>query len=318
MILVVAPGFLTTVQDEGRRGYRAFGMSWAGPMDRYAHAAANLLAGNPSGAAALEMTMAGGSFRFDEAAYVAVCGAEMGAEVNGAPTGNWCAFPVPAGGTLSFGTVRTGCRAYLAVRGGIDVPEVLGSRSTYTRAGIGGLGGRALAAGDLLAPGEGGNGETCPRSLSAPLIPSCGGEIRLRVLPGPQDDMFTPGGITTFFSAPYAVTDRNDRMGYRLDGPAVRHVGAADIVTDALMPGAVQVPGDGIPIVMAADCPTTGGYAKIGTVIGTDLRLLAQARRGDTVYFIRCPEEAAITALREERAAYAAIAESHSDARRGG
>jgi allophanate hydrolase subunit 2 len=125
--------------------------------------------------------------------------------------------------------------------------------------------------------------------------------------------MFTPGGITTFFSAPYAVTDRNDRMGYRLDGPAVRHVGAADIITDALAPGAVQVPGDGMPIVMMADCQTTGGYAKIGTVIGADLRLLAQSRCGDTVYFARCPEEEAVTVFREERAAYTAIKERFPD-----
>jgi len=121
--------------------------------------------------------------------------------------------------------------------------------------------------------------------------------------------MFAPDGIATFFSSAYAVADRNDRMGYLLEGPAVRHKGGADILTDALAPGAIHVPGDGMPIVMMADCHTSGGYAKIGTVIGPDLRLLAQARRGDTVRFNRCPEEEAVTALRGERAAYAAIGE---------
>lgn len=309
MIFVLEPGVLTTVQDEGRKGYRAFGMPWAGPMDRYAHAAANLLARNPPGAAALEMTLSGGTFRFEEAAYVAVCGADMGAVLGVEPVGNWRAFPVPAGGILSFRTAAVGCRAYLAVRGGIDVPFVMGSRSTYTRAGIGGAGGRALSAGDVLRVGKTPGEAEDPglRSLPGCFVPPSGGDARLRVLPGPQDDWFDPEGVATFFSASFVVTVRNDRMGYRLEGPSVRHVKGADIVTDALNPGAVQVPGDGMPIVMMADCQTCGGYAKIGFVIGPDLRRLAQARRGDTVRFSRCTESEAVEALREERAAYAAI-----------
>ncbi|OIP34557.1 MAG: hypothetical protein AUK27_07235 [Deltaproteobacteria bacterium CG2_30_66_27] len=309
MIVVLTPGFLTTVQDEGRRGYRAFGMPWAGAMDRYALAAANLLAGNPPGAAALEMTLSGGSFRFEEAAYVALCGADMGAALDGAPAGNRVAFPVAPGATLSLGSAARGCRACLAVRGGIDVPKVLGSRSTYTRAGVGGLGGRALVAGDLLRIGATplAGRRTESRSLPSRFILPCGGDARLRVLPGPQEDMFAPDGIATFFSSAYVVTDRNDRMGYRLEGPTVRHKAGAEIVTDGLTPGAVQVPGDGMPIVMTADCHTTGGYAKIGTVIGPDLRLLVQAGRGDEVCFVRCTDETAVAALREEREVYAAM-----------
>ncbi len=320
MIAVLASGFLTTVQDEGRRGYRAFGMPWAGAMDRYALAVANLLAGNPPGAAVLEMTLSGGSLRFEEAAYAALCGADMGAALEGAPAGNWVAFPIASGATLSFGTAARGCRAYLAVLGGIDAPVVLGSRSTYTRAGVGGFGGRALAGGDTLRIGPApAVGRFSPRrSLPAALVPPCGGDVRLRVLAGPQEDMFASDGIATFFSSAYTVTDRNDRMGYRLEGPAIRHNGEADIITDALAPGAVQVPGDGMPIVMMADCQTSGGYAKIGTVIGPDLRLLAQSRRGDSVHFLHCPEEEAITALREERAAYAAIKERFPDVGGGG
>lgn len=320
MIVVLVPGFLTTVQDAGRRGYRAFGMPLAGAMDRYALASANLLAGNPAGAAALEMTLSGGSFRFEEGAYVAVCGAEMGAALEGAPAGNWAAFPVGPGGTLSFGPAERGCRAYLAVRGGIDVPVVLGSRSTYTRAGVGGQCGRALAGGDVLRIGPAPADGPCTARGILPerLVPTCGGEVRLRVLPGPQEEMFASDGIDTFFSSAYAVTDRNDRMGYRLEGPAVRHKGGADILTDALVPGAVQVPGDGMPIVMMADCQTTGGYTKIGTVIGADLRLLAQSRRGDAVRFLRCTGEEAVAALCGERAAYAAIVERFPRRRSGG
>lgn len=315
MIAVLASGFLTTVQDEGRRGYRAFGMPWAGAMDRYAFAAANLLAGNPPGSAVLEMTLSGGSFRFEEAAYVALCGADMGAALEGVPAGNWVAFPVASGATLSFGPAARGCRGYLAVSGGIDVPVVLGSRSTYTRAGVGGFGGRALSEGDLLRIGPAPAAGQLPpgRSLPDRLVPACGGEARLRVFTGPQEDMFASDGIATFFSSAYVVTDRNDRMGYRLEGPAVRHKGKADIITDALAPGAVQVPGDGMPIVMMADCQTSGGYAKIGAVIGPDLRLLAQSRCGDMVRFLHCAEEEAITALREERAAYTAIKERFLD-----
>jgi len=188
VIVILSPGFLTSVQDEGRRGYRAFGMPWAGAMDRYAFAAANLLAGNPPGAAALEMTLYGGSFRFEEEAYVGLCGADMGAALEGVPEGNWVAFPVASGATLSFGPAARGCRAYLAVLGGIDVPVVLGSRSTYTRAGVGGFSGRALAGGDVLRIGPDAPAGPLParRSLPGRLVPPCGGEARLRVLPGPQ------------------------------------------------------------------------------------------------------------------------------------
>jgi biotin-dependent carboxylase-like uncharacterized protein len=295
-------------------------MPLAGAMDRYALAAANLLAGNPPGAAVLEMTLSGGSFRFGEAAYVALCGADMGAALDGIPAGNWVAFPVATAATLSFGPAVRGCRAYLAVFGGIDVPMVLGSRSTYLRAGVGGFGGRALAEGDMLRIGPAPADGHLPlrRCLPGRLVPPEAENVRLRVHPGPQEDMFASDGIATFFSSAYTVTGRNDRMGYRLEGPAVRHKGEADIITDALVPGAVQVPGDGMPIVMMADCQTSGGYAKIGTVIGPDLRLLAQSRSGDTVRFLRCPEDEAISALREERAAYAAIRERFPDVRGGG
>ena len=300
MITVLKAGLLTTVQDAGRPGYRAFGLPVAGAMDRLAWALANALAGNAPGAAALEMTLLGAAFRFEKDAYVAVCGADMQATLGGEPVGPAAAFPVKAGGELRFGGARVGVRTYLAVRGGIGVPAVLGSRSTYVRAGVGGLSGRALRVGDVVPVGRSRGPPPPARALPAELVPAVGGEARLRALPGPQDDLFTTVGRALFFGLEYRVTNRNDRMGYQLEGAPVQHAGGADIVSDALLPGAVQVPGSGSPIVMMADAQTTGGYTKIATVIGPDLRALAQARVGDVVRFESVTDEQALEALRRE------------------
>jgi len=301
VITVLRPGLLTTVQDAGRPGYRAFGLPVAGAMDRLSYALANVLAGNPPGTAALEMTLLGGTFRFERDAYAAVCGADMQAIVGGRPVEPGSGFPVAAGGELAFIGARAGVRAYLAVRGGIEVPLVLGSRSTYVRAGIGGLEGRALRTGDVLGVGRAREKDLSPRVLPSELVPKVGGEVSLRAIPGPQDELFTTVGRALFFGSEYRVTNRNDRMGYQLQGAAIPHVRGADIVSDALVPGAVQVPGSGTPIVMTADAQTTGGYPKIATVIGPDLWRLAQARVGDVVRFESCTVEEAVQALRLER-----------------
>lgn len=295
---VLKPGLLTTIQDRGRFGFRAFGVSPGGVMDSLAARVANLLAGNKPDAALLEMTLLGGSFRFAAGAYVAVCGADMGCRLNGVAVHNWSAFAVPAGGELTFGHAVTGCRAYLAVCGGVTVPAVLGSRSTSLRSGIGGYGGRALRVGDLVPYGRVCGAVAAKRLLPPRLIPDYPEEIRLRVLPGPQDDLFEPQSIETFFTAAYTVTPRNDRMGYCLDGPPLRHRNGADIVSDGLCAGAVQVPGDGLPLVMTADHQTTGGYPKIGAVIGPDLFRLVQARQGVRVRFVRCTDGEALRALK--------------------
>ena len=306
MITVMQPGLLTTVQDQGRWGYQAYGVPVAGAMDRYACRAANILAGNAPEAAVLEMTLMGGSFRFAEAAWVAVCGADMEATLDGQPVKNWSTFLVPAGSELAFGFAVSGCRSYLAVQGGFEVPLVLGSRSTYTRGRIGGVEGRALRAGDVLQAAALAAKAKTPqkRRLPQACIPSYVGEVTLRVLLGPQDDFFTPQGLETFWGSSYLISDEADRMGYRLQGEKIEHKGKADIVSDALCFGAIQVPGHGMPIVMMADRQTTGGYAKIGTVIGPDLALLAQANPGDTVRFAACSEEEAVEALRQEQSLY--------------
>lgn len=303
MIEVVKGGLFSTVQDRGRQGYQAYGVPVSGVMDRQAAQIANLLAGNPADAALLEMTLLGGSFRMSQAQWVALAGADMQATLNGLPVANWSAFLAPAGAELSFGAAVSGCRAYLAVTGGIAVAPVLGSRSTYVRGALGGVDGRALQAGDRLPVGRlehGGQSYKLPVAQQ-PKYPA---EITVRVLLGPQADRFTEDGIETLLRQPYAISTDADRMGYRMDGAVIEHAAPADIVSDALCMGAIQVPAHGQPIVMMADRQTTGGYAKIGVVIGPDLPRLAQAKPGDSVRFVRCSDEEAVAALREERDGY--------------
>ncbi len=307
MITIIQSGLFTTVQDEGRWGYQAFGMPVAGAMDRFACRVANLLVGNKADAAVLEMTLQGGHFRFEQDCYVAVCGADMGAKLNGMPVVNWSCFPVAAGSELTFEYAPTGCRSYLAVNGGIDVPVVLGSRSTYTRGAIGGVEGRALKKGDVLPIGNEREYPGQARTLPAEFIPLYSESVELRVLLGPQDDHFTAAGIETLFSTSYTITAEADRMGYRMEGAVIEHSSKADIISDALSLGAIQVPGHGMPIVMMADRGTTGGYTKIGTVIGPDLMKLAQAKPGDTVSFKNCTEAEARSAFLTEHQAYKQI-----------
>lgn len=306
----INPGFYTTIQDEGRWGYQAYGMPVAGAMDRYAYRVANLLVGNQANAATIEMTMLGAAFKFDESQLVAICGADMQAKLDGKSVSNWSSFIAPKGSELRFEYAITGCRAYLAVRGGIQVPSVLGSRSTYTRAKVGGLQGRALQQGDMLDIGKDFGREARPRELAAEFIPRYEQQIGLRVLLGPQDDMFTAEAIDTFFRSEYTISDEADRMGYRLEGAKISHLGKADIISDALPLGAIQIPAHGMPIIMMADRQTTGGYAKIGTVIGPDLAKLAQAKPGDKIRFENITEQEAVKVLRDERESYLRILNS--------
>lgn len=304
MITVIKPGMLTTVQDQGRIGYRGYGMPVSGVMDRYAASMANILAGNQPEAAVLEMTMLGGTFRFDKDSYVAVCGADMQVKLNGQPVKNWSGFPVPANSELVFGYAMSGCRGYLAVCGGIDVPEVMGSRSTYTRAALGGFEGRALKAGDVINAGNTDAKSYVSRELPDLYIPEYTNDISLRVILGPQADLFTKNGVQTLLSSSFVVSARNDRMGILLEGNKIEHVNGPDIISDALCAGAIQVPGDGQPIIMMADCQTTGGYAKIGFVISSDLSKLAQAKAGDTVTFVECSDLEAVTLFAVENLSY--------------
>lgn len=305
MITIIKPGLLTTIQDGGRWGYQAYGVPVAGAMDRYAYRMANLLAGNSLDAATLEMTMLGAEMRFDINTAVALCGADMGATLNGSPVSNWSAFAVSAGDILSLHYAASGCRAYLAVAGGFAVPKVLGSCSTYNRGRIGGLNGRALQPDDVLKVAAASSQKPIvPVQLPEQWVKRYENSCKVRVLLGPQEDYFTEKGIQTLLQSSYVVSDEADRMGYRLQGAIIEAGKKPDIVSDALCQGAIQVPGHGMPIIMMADRQTTGGYAKIATVISPDLSFLAQTKPGDTICFALSTEQEAVSALRLENQAY--------------
>ena len=322
LIEVLDGGLLTTVQDRGRYGYQRYGVPVSGGMDPFALRAANRLAGNDEGAALLELTLLGPRLRFLAPATIAVAGADLGASLDGQPLSPWQRALARAGAELSFGGPKDGVRAYLAVRGGIDVPLVLGSRSTYLRSKLGGYEGRALRAGDVVE----GTGEASPgpreaeasRHIFTPPVhghftpPVYGHEHVLRVLLGPQDDRFTAAGLRTFLSSTYTVTPQSDRMGYRLAGPTIEHTAGPDIVSDGSPLGGVQVAGDGVPIVLLADRGTAGGYTKIATVISADVGRLSQAAPGDAVRFEQVTLPEAWEAVREQEAWLEAMAGKRS------
>ncbi len=298
---VLDPGLLTTVQDGGRSGRRRLGVAAAGPMDVRSHRAANRALGNAPDAAALESAVAGPTLRFLAPIRFAVAGADLGAILERADLGAW---PVPPrasvmarpGNVLTFAGRRSGCRAYVALGGGVAVPEVLGSRATDLGAGFGGVAGRALRGGDLLSvdSSRGTAREVDASQWVATDTPT------VRVVLGPQDDHFGDAARQTFLSATYSVVATSDRVGCRLAGPPVAHRGPAEIVSDGMVPGSVQVPPDGQPIVMMADAPTAGGYPKIATVATADLPLLAQLLPGEgRVRFAAVTVDEAQRALRD-------------------
>ncbi len=288
---VIAPGLLTTVQDAGRKGFQKFGVSPNGALDMYSYRMANFLVGNRD-EAALELTLVGPTLKVLASATVAVCGGDLSPSLNGSPAPRWESFVVREGDVLSFGKCRGGSRAYLAVSGGLDVKPVMGSRSTDLLARLGGLGGRPLKRGDVLYCRE---AEPAPPGRCVPpeYIPEFPSEVVLRVVPGPQDDHFSPKGLETFFSSTYEVTSDSDRMGCRLEGPAIEHLGGADIISDGVPLGAVQVPKHGRPIILLAGRQTVGGYAKIAVVITPDVDRVAQLKPGDRVRFQRVSLEKA-------------------------
>jgi len=295
MIEVIKPGLLTTVQDQGRWGYQGYGVGIAGAMDSFALSAANLLVGNPEGAAGLEITLLGPTLKFQGETLFSLTGADLTPRLDGIPLRNWTAHLAPSGSVLSFGGRRSGVRAYLAVAGGMDVPAVMGSRSTYLLGRFGGLEGRPLKAQDELpvgvsaAPWNHLMGRAFPENLRPPYQKN----PRLRAILGPFHDFFPEEGIATFFSSNYTITPNSDRMGYRLQGNPVTRRKTGELITCGLANGTVQVPPDGQPIILLTDRQTIGGYPIIVTVIHADLPLLAQSAPGDVVRFTPVlPDEA--------------------------
>ncbi len=275
---IINAGFLTTIQDLGRYGYERYGVPVSGAMDCFAMAAANALVGNPLGAAAIETTMSGVTLVSDDDCLVAAAGPGFELYVQNRRLPAWIAVFAHAGERIRL-VNRTGSGwGYLAFAGGMDVPQVMGSRATYLRGGFGGLDGKVLQMGDRLRISSPSDALTrlAGRQLPPERRPAYNREIVLEVIPGPQEEAFSPAGLETFYTGVYNISLDSDRMGYRLSGPAIQHGDGADILSDGIVFGSIQVPANGQPIVMMSDRQTTGGYTKIGTVCSADLPLLAQ------------------------------------------
>ena len=300
MIRVLVPGLMTTVQDLGRPGLGDLGVPAGGAADAHALRLGNLLLGNDEGAAALEATLVGPDLLFEEAALVVLAGAPFGARLDDAPLPAWEAVKVPAGERLAMGRAFSGTRAYVCVRGGLDVPSVLGSRATDVATGFGGLDGRPLRPGDRLAVGPA-RGEPRGRRVDAAAARWSGPRRRLRVTPGPQCDWFRGDVVEAFFSRSFRVSASSSRTGVRLEGEALA-APARSLVTEGVAAGAVQIPPAGLPIVLLVEHPSTGGYPKIGSVISADLSALAQLRPGEEVRFARVSFEEAHRLLLDREA----------------
>ena len=311
---VIKPGMLTTVQDRGRWGLQSRGVPVAGPMDPCSHRLANALAGNDADQATLEVTLVGPELEFDDDRLVAVAGAEFELTVDGRPAPMCAALHVANGSRLRFGRRSRGARAYVAIAGGISLPKILGSRATHLISAMGGLGGRALKAGDELPLGQ---PIRLPRTSRAmprePVLTIPEGRATVRVLPGPQGEYFATGALDALQSAPYTIASSSDRMAFRLEGPALAHARGADIISDATPLGVLQVPASGQPILLMADRQTAGGYPKIATTISADIGLAGQLGPGDMISFAVCsPREAMAALIAQERALMAVEAAAGS------
>jgi len=298
-LTVIKPGMLTTVQDLGRRGYQGLGVPVSGPMDMYSHRLANLVAGNPPMAAALEVTILGPELVAGGDLVCAVAGAEIDVAVDDTVVAANTPFDVRSGSRIRFGVRRRGARVTLAVRGGIDVPATLGSRATHLVSHMGPFGGRALKAGDVLPVGaQGASGAQVAAGARGALPALPDGGARVRVLPAVHRDRFTDAAWQALVGTRYMVTPQSNRMGYRLNGAALTHIGTADILSEAMPMGVIQVPASGQPILLMAERATTGGYATIANVITADLPIAGQLAPGDWIEFVPCSPEDAVTAMR--------------------
>ena len=290
-IRVLKAGMLTTVQDLGRTGYQSQGFSVAGAMDVRSFKIANLLLDNPENEAVLEFTLIGPTLQFTSETIIAITGGDFTPTLNGEPVPSYEAVYVNRGDILKFGSARTGSRGYIAFSSYLDIPVVMGSRCTNLKSQIGGFKGRKLKDEDYI--GFRIKRRYLPYFLSRKLKPddfSAESET-LRVVFGPQDDRFSRQGIETFLTEEYTVTSDFDRMGCRLEGETIEAKEGTDIVSDGIVDGSFQVTAGGLPIILLADRQTTGGYAKIATVVSQDLPKLAQVRPGDHITFrkVRCP-----------------------------
>ncbi len=292
-------GLFTTVQDYGIVGYQKYGISQSGVMDVSSYELANALVSAPKGAAALECTYGGLEIEFDTDVAVAIAGADVFPLIDGAPAAMNESYLIRSGSVLTLGTPKHGLRTYVAFGAELEIPYYANSKSTSIRTGAGGFMGRKLAGGDVLTLVNFRKfvKKVLPCSPSMFFSPEC---TIIRVLAGPQDDYFTERGLSTFLGgSEYTITQHSDRMGMRLSGEHIEAAGGYDIISDAAVRGSVQVPADGMPIVLLSDRQTTGGYAKIATVLSPDIDRLAQMRPGEKIVFAGCTSDEAEALYRE-------------------
>jgi antagonist of KipI len=302
MIKIIKPGLLTSVQDSGRYGYQKYGVIASGVMDQLSHRIANLLVGNQEDEATLEITLMGPYMEFKKDLLISICGGDLSPTIDGKRVKLWRSVLVREGSKLKFAGAKKGCRAYLAVAGGFDIPIVMDSKSTYLRAEIGGYKGRALQANDELAvkdaseesaqiisrlsphlkEGKFAEMEWSAESLAS--VPSSNNKVR--VIKGRQFDWFTEESRRKLFTESFEVTAQSDRMGYRLQGPSLTLEKEQEMISEPVSFGSIQVPAEGNPIVLLADRQTTGGYPKIGQIATVDLPIMAQLKPGDKVQFL--------------------------------
>jgi 5-oxoprolinase (ATP-hydrolysing) subunit C len=314
MIDILQPGMLTSVQDLGRGGHRQQGIHPGGALNLLALSTANLLVGNPTTAAGLEITMGACEMRFRNDTRIALCGDDFDARLDGKPISTYWSIPVRAGQLLKLSPCGPGgapaIRTYLAIAGGIDTVPVLGSRSTDLKAGFGGYKGRALRKGDRLPTAEVNSptvfgpafGVRSPEwSGLGALAHDSSQQITLRVLPGPEYEQFTVAARELLWHDKWRITPNSNRMGYRLEGPELKRKQGRDLLSHGVVPGVIQVPPSGQPIILLGDAQTTGGYPKIGVVMSADLWKLAQAPLNAQLRLQLCDLEQALRASEEQQ-----------------
>jgi len=284
VIEVLAPGLFTTVQDLGREGFGPMGVSASGAADPVALRLGNALLQNAPGSAALEMTLLGGTFRFTDSAFLALTGSDFGATLDGQEIPCWKSFEAKCGATLRVGTTRSGARCYLCVAGGIEVRLFLGSASTHILSGLGGLDGRALKKGDVLATGAR-SVDHRPRMIAKSVLERLAPRKILRVTPGPQAEWFDQSAREAFHFNPWTVSEESNRMGLRLEGTPIPTPAGGQMITEGISLGAIQVPHGGQPIILFVEQQTTGGYPKIANIISADLASVGQLRPRDQIRF---------------------------------
>jgi antagonist of KipI len=301
MITIKKPGLLTSFHDLGRYGYQQYGVIASGSMDQAAHRISNIIVGNDENEATMEITLSGPTLEFNGDALISICGADLSPSINGKIVKPWRPVYVEKGSILTFGKCKHGCRSYLAVAGGYDIPDIMGSTSTYLRAGIGGWNGRALQAEDqihLKAPGvlAGRIKAAITKQSSQAFIEAdwtvAGNALpkyrinpEIRVTKGREYDLFDNFSIYEFLHSRFKITSHSDRMGYRLEGSKLTLKESSELISEPVRFGTIQVPAEGNPIVLLADRQTTGGYPKIAEIASVDLPLVAQSKPGEHLSF---------------------------------